>query len=81
MDERGVKVQEHRFEDDVRFPNNPELPLLFYPNLLGGIRHGTRAVKGAASRERLGRSLGERRGNEPKLLNFRSCASASGWVM
>jgi uncharacterized protein YjlB len=35
MDERGVDVREHRFEDDGRIPNNPELPLLFYPNVLG----------------------------------------------
>lgn len=27
---RQVEVTQHRFEDDGRIPNNPELPLLFY---------------------------------------------------
>lgn len=35
MDQREPKVQEHRFEDDGRIPNNSKLPLLFYPNVLG----------------------------------------------
>lgn len=35
MDERGVEVQQHFFEDDGRIPNNPELPLLVYPGVLG----------------------------------------------
>ena len=35
MDEPELEVREHRFEDDGRIPNNPELPLLFYPNALG----------------------------------------------
>ena len=29
-------VREYRFEDDGRIPNNPDLPLLFYPGALGG---------------------------------------------
>lgn len=35
MHEREVEVRDHRFEDDGRIPNNPELPLLFYPKVLG----------------------------------------------
>lgn len=36
MAERGIdEIQEYRFEDDGRIPNNPKLPLLFYPNVLG----------------------------------------------
>ncbi len=30
------EVREHRFEDDGRIPNNPTLPLLFYPRALAG---------------------------------------------
>ena len=32
---REVEVREHYFEDDGRIPNNPELPLLIYPQALG----------------------------------------------
>ncbi len=28
-------ILEYRFEDDVRIPNNPNLPLLVYPGALG----------------------------------------------
>jgi len=37
MDDRTqeVDVREHFFEDDGRIPNNPELPLLVYPGVLG----------------------------------------------
>lgn len=31
---RGIEVREYRFEDDGRIPNNPTLPLLFYPRAL-----------------------------------------------
>lgn len=33
---REVEVREHRFEDDGCIPNNPKLPLLFYPRALAG---------------------------------------------
>ncbi len=29
------RIQEYRFEDDGRIPNNPALPLLVYPGALG----------------------------------------------
>jgi uncharacterized protein YjlB len=32
--QRETEVQEHLFEDDGRIPNNPNLPLLFYPQAL-----------------------------------------------
>jgi uncharacterized protein YjlB len=37
MDDRTqvVEVREHFFEDDGRIPNNPDLPLLIYPGMLG----------------------------------------------
>jgi uncharacterized protein YjlB len=37
MDDRlqEVDVREHFFEDDGCIPNNPELPLLVYPEVLG----------------------------------------------
>jgi uncharacterized protein YjlB len=37
MDDRTQEadVREHFFEDDGRIPNNPELPLLVYPEVLG----------------------------------------------
>jgi uncharacterized protein YjlB len=35
VEERGVEVREYRFHDDGNIPNNPELPLLVYPNVLG----------------------------------------------
>ena len=37
MDNRtqAVDIWEHFFEDDGRIPNNPELPLLVYPGVLG----------------------------------------------
>ncbi len=31
---RKARVQQHFFEDDGRIPNNPELPLLIYPQAL-----------------------------------------------
>ena len=36
MEDRGpeIEVQEYRFEDDGRIPNNPTLPLLVYPRAL-----------------------------------------------
>ena len=33
-----IDVQEYRFEDDGRIPNNPTLPLLVYPQALA--EHG-----------------------------------------
>ncbi|MEJ7840252.1 MAG: cupin domain-containing protein [Rubrobacter sp.] len=30
----GIDVREYRFEDDGRIPNNPDLPLLVYPQVL-----------------------------------------------
>ncbi len=32
---RGIQVREYFFEDDGHIPNNPELPLLIYPGVLG----------------------------------------------
>lgn len=33
---RETDVREYRFEDDGRIPNNPTLPLIFYPQVLDG---------------------------------------------
>lgn len=32
---QGIGAREYRFEDDGSIPNNPNLPLLFYPGALG----------------------------------------------
>ena len=36
MEEASRQVETHKFEDDGRIPNNPELPLLMYPGALDG---------------------------------------------
>jgi uncharacterized protein YjlB len=35
MGKREPEIREHRFEDDGRIPNNSQLPLLVYLNVLG----------------------------------------------
>ena len=35
MDDLEIEVHELFFEDDGRIPNNPEVPLLVYPGVLG----------------------------------------------
>ncbi|WP_207956050.1 hypothetical protein [Rubrobacter marinus] len=54
-----AEAREYRFDDDGRIPNNPKLPLLYYPG-----RSGAGAlpvpVQGDPRRERLGGRMGER---------------------
>jgi uncharacterized protein YjlB len=35
MSEQAIGPEEHRFADDGRIPNNPDLPLLLYRKAIG----------------------------------------------
>lgn len=42
---REIEVRKHFFEDDGRIPNNPELPLLVYPQALDESAHSATGCK------------------------------------
>ena len=46
---RGTDVKEYRFEDDGAIPNNPNLPLLVYPQALAGSELDASRCKGLLS--------------------------------